>query len=285
MGFNRQLFQGLFVAAFLTGCAIVVTPKNFIYQSSKVEKLDTTRLQAKAYKDEVSLAIKPVSVVNSQGITLRGIQAIFPNAIANVVIYAGNGMTINKSVNLLHEFGKIPVNAIWFDYQGTGISDKSPRVTVGQIEADGLAVLDFAQEALRNDRPFLLHGISMGSILSTRLALKRNVDGVVLDGAVDTVGELVVDGSPGWSTWFTRTSLDPDLAVLNNGKQVQQYTGPLLLLVGDNDKTTPPAYSQAIYKQSASKNKELVVLSGRGHADVMKSPLAIEAYQQFIRSL
>ena len=65
------------IAVVITGCVINVTPGNLIYQSTKTEKLNLTRFQEQAFKDDMSVALKAVSLKSEQGHTLRGIQALY----------------------------------------------------------------------------------------------------------------------------------------------------------------------------------------------------------------
>ena len=64
----------------VAGCVINVTPDNLIFQSAKTEKLNLTRFQEQAFKDDMSVALKAVSLKSEQGYTLRGIQALYHDA-------------------------------------------------------------------------------------------------------------------------------------------------------------------------------------------------------------
>ena len=59
-----SLFLGLLLVV-VSGCVINVTPQNLIYQSPNVEKLDLTHFQGKAFKDGISVAVKPVRLERS----------------------------------------------------------------------------------------------------------------------------------------------------------------------------------------------------------------------------
>lgn len=285
---RRYFYRSLsvFIVALLVGgCVINVTPSNLIYQSSKVEKLDLTSFKNQAFKDDMSVALKAVSIDGVQGNKVRGIQALYHKAEVNILLFGGNGMTINKSANILHRFGSIPANIIWFDYPGAGLSDKPAVLDPELLMQDALAAYDFAAEKLRNDKPFIVHGIELGTAVAANVGLQRSPDGLVLESAVVNLSQVIKDNSPGWSDWFTRIKLSPKLAALDNAYQVGSYTGPLLIMVGEKDLTTPPKYSEILYRVSSSENKNLVVVEGAGHNKLMGSPIAIDAYQTFIKSL
>ncbi|MDG6100046.1 alpha/beta hydrolase [Alteromonas sp. ZYF713] len=273
------------IAVVITGCVINVTPGNLIYQSTKTEKLNLTRFQEQAFKDDMSVALKAVSLTSEQGHTLRGIQALYHGAKANILLFGGNGMTINQSANIVHRFGAIPANVIWFDYPGAGISDKPAKLDPEAMMADALALYDFAAEKLRNDKPFIVHGIELGTAVAANIALQRCPDALVLEKPIVNLSQLINDNSPGWSGWFTRIKLSPKLAAVDNAYQVGSYQGPLLILVGEKDLTTPPKYSQILYRVSPSDNKNLVVVEGVGHDKLMRSPIAVDAYKTFVAGL
>ena len=62
---------------------------------------------------------------------------------------------------------------------------------------------------------------------------------------------------------------------------------PLLVLVGRDDRTTPPSLSEALYVASPlpEGRKRLAIIDGAGHNDVMLSPQTIAAYAEFLRRL
>jgi pimeloyl-ACP methyl ester carboxylesterase len=66
---------------------------------------------------------------------------------------------------------------VWFDNRGTGDSDTTPQVTVPELAADALAVMDAA--GLERAHVF---GISMGGIIAIELALQqpRRVNSLIL---------------------------------------------------------------------------------------------------------
>ena len=273
------------IAVAITGCVINVTPDNLIFQSAKTEKLNLTRFQEQAFKDDMSVALKAVSLKSEQGYTLRGIQALYHDAKANILLFGANGMTINQSANIVHRFGAIPANVIWFDYPGAGISDKPTKLDPEVMMADALAIYDFAAEKLRNDKPFIVHGIELGTAVAANIALQRSPAALVLEKPIVNLSQLINDNSPGWSDWFTRIKLSPKLAAVDNAYQVGSYQGPLLILVGEKDLTTPPKYSQILYRVSPSDNKNLVVVEGVGHDRLMRSPIAVDAYKTFVAGL
>ena len=59
---------------------------------------------------------------------------------------------------------------------------------------------------------------------------------------------------------------------------------PLLLLVGSDDRTTPPILSQRLYAASPlpPERKTLLIAPGANHVNTLRQPSAIAAYQAFL---
>lgn len=247
--------------------------------------MDTTSLHARVNKDNASVGLTRVKLSNAQDITLRGIALSYPDAIANIVVYPGNGMTVTKANAFLYRFSKLPANVLMMDYQGMGASEKAEKINVNALRNDALQVYEYAHEVFQNDLPVIVHGVSMGSILAAFVASERELDGVVLDGAIDSVSALVDNLVPSWSKIFTRVVVAPELASINNSDYVLEYNGPLLILAGEKDTLTPVPDAQSLYQQSPSENKTLLIIPDATHAKTMKYDKTIAGYREFIGSL
>lgn len=279
------IFISLSLTLVMAGCAVDVTPRTFISQDKEQTAIDTTGLHDAANQDELMLGITRVKLVNSHGQLLRGIAVSYPDAIANIVIYPGNGMTISKANKFIHRFSKVPANLLIVDYQGMGASEKAPEISIDSLKEDAVLVFDHARDVFHNSNPILVHGVSMGSLIAPYVASQRQVDGLVLDGAIDSVPELVDNLVPVWSKLFTRVSVSDELNSIDNRDNIRHYDGPLLILAGEEDDTTPVAASETLFAVSPSTNKQLIRIPEATHAMAMKYDMTIEAYQSFIQSL
>lgn len=281
-------FRLIVVGALLSvmvACAIDVSPSSYIYQDTEVQPVDTTALSAAAQQDEISVSISTVELTNAQGLNLSGVAVAYGEPKVNIIFFGGNGQTISRSAKILHHFGKIPANVLWVDYQGMGSSEKAAKISIKNLKADALMVFDYAREIFSNDLPVVVHGLSMGSLVASYIADERKIDGLVLDGAINSVPEVMDNMIPAWSKFFTNVNMDPELAAVDNGILIEQYRGPLLLFVGDQDRTTPVSFSQQLYRLSPSENKDLIVVKGASHGNTMKFPQTIARYKTFVASL
>lgn len=266
----------------LSGCAINVSPATFIKQDQSVTPMDTTSLHARVNRDDASMGLTRIKLTNGQGIILRGIALSYPDAIANIVVYPGNGMTVTKANAFLHRFSKLPANVLMMDYQGMGASEKAKKIKVSALREDALQIYDYAHEVFQNDLPVVVHGVSMGSILAAFVASEKAMDGVVLDGAIDSVPTLVDNLMPVWSKIFTRVVVAPELANIDSSDYVREFHGPLLILAGENDTLTPISDAQSLYQQSPSDNKTLLIIPEATHAKTMNYDKTIAGYREFI---
>ncbi|ALO36759.1 hypothetical protein CMT41_16625 [Colwellia sp. MT41] len=276
----------LIIIFMLSGCAVNITADSFIYQDDKVEpSLDLIQINNKITHDATLIDISKISLTTPEGLLLNGVKLLHKNAQVNVIFFAGNGMKISQSAGILDQFALLPANVIWFDYRGTGVSEKRSNLSVKDLQNDALNIFDFSKENLPDNLPTAVHGLSMGSLLASYIASERAIDGLILDGAISTVPELIDNLVPAWSTVFSTVTVSPELAAIDNIKLIRKYTNPLLFLIGKNDSTTPVEFSQALYDASNSKDKTLTIIADTEHSQTMKREQAIKAYATFIKGL
>jgi len=276
----------LCLTVILGGCAVDISTKSFVYQA----KTQDTALALGKISDTLSNISAPttlhaISLTTDDKVTLNGIKLSHHQATANVVLFGGNGMTIAKSHKILNHFANIPVNIIWFDYRGSGLSQTIDALTIEQMKRDATTIVNFAKNQQQDNLPLLVHGISMGSLMAGSVSQESAIDGLILDGAITNVPDLVDNLMPFWSKPFTRVNLSAELADIDNTKLLADYTKPLLILAGDDDEQTPISFAKSLLNASKSTDKHLVVVKDSGHAQSIKDNDVIKQYQQFIESL
>lgn len=270
----------------LSGCAVNITADSFIYQDDEVEaKLDLENINSKVTHNTALINISEVALTTQEGSVLKGIKLLRQDALINIVFFGGSGMKISQSAGILDQFALLPVNVIWFDYRGVGVSEKNRAITVVDLQKDALNIFDFANKNLPNNMPTAIHGLSMGSLLASYIASERTIDGLILDGAISTVPELVEQVVPSWSKLFSTVKVSPELAEINNVELIRGYRKPLLFLAGSEDSTTPVKFSQELYDAASSQDKTLAIIPNTKHGQTMKKDEAIQAYSTFIKGL
>ncbi|MGB2741447.1 MAG: alpha/beta hydrolase [Cognaticolwellia sp.] len=270
----------------LSGCSANYTAESFVYQDEQPEKqLNIAKIQTDLTEAKISAVVSAVSLTAEDGITLRGVKLINKNALINVVFFSANGMKVSTSSKILNKFSLLPANVIWFDYRGMGASDKKDKLSINSLQTDALRIFDFSKGEFPTNLPTTIHGLSMGSLVASYVASNKEIDALILDGAISTVPELVNNLMPTWSKPFYSVNLSPELAEINNVDFIKQYSKPLLFLIGENDSTTPVENSKELYNISSSEIKVLAIIPNTEHAETMKKDKAIKAYQDFINQL
>lgn len=270
----------------LSGCTANYTTQSFVYQDEKPEQgHDIDKIQNHLNDEDIIATVSAISLITKDGSTLKGVKLINKDALVNIVFFSANGMKIKTSSKILNKFSLLPANVIWFDYRGMGASDKKDILSLANLQTDALSIVDFSKTQLPTHIPFITHGLSMGSLIASYVANNRNVDALILDGAIHTVPELVDNLIPGWSKPFYTINLSPELANISNGDAIKSYKNPLLLLVGEDDSTTPVVNSQELLNLSGSKIKELAIIPDIGHGETMRKAETIEVYKQFIKQI
>lgn len=270
----------------LSGCAVNITPNSFIYQDDQVEsQLDLNKIQTKVDQAPALVDISQVSLTTKDGLLLKGVKLLHKDARINVIFFGGSGMKISTNYGILKQFALLPANVIWFDYRGVGVSEGKSDLQISDFQSDALNVFDFASNNLPSKIPTAIHGLSMGSLLASYTVNQRMVDALILDGAINSVSELVDNVVPTWSKIFATVKVSPELATINNTELIKNYKEPLLFLIGEDDSVTPVKFSQELYDASGSSIKTLTVIANTEHGQPMAKDKAIDAYKVFIAKL
>lgn len=276
----------LAILVLLTGCSVNITTDTFVYQDEVVEeKIDLAAINKKITHDAELINISEVALTTTDGVKLKGVKLLHENARINILFFGGSGMKISQSSGILNQFSLLPANVIWFDYRGVGVSEKKSNLQVQDIQSDALAIFDMTKHNLPSNIPTVIHGLSMGSVIASYVSTVRDIDGLVLDGAISTVPKLVDNVVPSWSKLFSTVTVSPELAEIDNIELIKGYKNPLLFLAGTDDDITPIAFSKDLYEAAASEEKTLAIIPEGEHGKSMKNDAAIKAYNLFIEQL
>ena len=220
----------------------------------------------------------------ADGVRLSAALLRRPGARATILYFGGNGFTMERfGAATAAIFAPLGVNLMIVDHRGYGRSEGTP--TQANIEADGIAAFDYLARLDGIDRSrIVVHGQSLGSFIAGRVAAGRPTAGVVLESSATTTEDWVDAAHRGVARALVRVEIDETLRGRGNLANMAAIDEPLLILVGRNDRTTPPALSQALLAASPlpAGRKTLAVIDGAGHNDVLLRPAAIRAYAAFL---
>jgi len=220
----------------------------------------------------------------SDGTALHAAYLTQPNATATVLYFGGNGYTVGTfGAKTAEIFAPLGVNLMIVDHRGYGLSQGKP--TAETIHGDGIAAFDHLARMPNVDASrIIVHGQSLGSFIAGHVAAHRPAAGVALESSVTTTEEWIklrVGNKP------IKVQVAETLKELGNARYMARIDEPLLLLVGADDKITPPQLSEGLYRASPlpQPRKALAIIAGAAHNDVMLQPSAIHAYRDFLARL
>ena len=228
-----------------------------------------------------------LNLTASDGIHLRGGLLKRSGAVFTVIFYGGNIATAARTgLRRAREMSPLNVNMVLVDYRSYGGSDAGPMSTEAFLQ-DGLTLYDSL--AARSDigaERLIVHGHSMGSLIAGHVASNRPTAGVVLESSATTTQAFADRQIPWYGRPFVRVNVAPELREQGNLRLMERIDEPLLILVGQKDRDTPPSFSRQLYEASLPQNRRrLIIIPDAGHSDLFSRPATIEAYREFLASL
>ncbi|MCJ8269769.1 MAG: alpha/beta hydrolase [Psychrosphaera sp.] len=271
----------VFLALLLQACAISVGERNIIMQDEQVVTLSPADIDTiKQLKS--GLEVTHLRLKRNDGATADGVWIEQAGSKAVIIYFSGNAMRIKEDYNsLLPELLKLKTDVVWLDHRGTGGSDGRPSVDT--LFQDGLETYDYVTS--RTNKKIVAHGMSLGSFVAGSIATEKSVDALILEGSATNTDDWLDSSLPWYMKVFANVSIEGQLKTAGNSKVVQQYNGPIFIIIGENDKVTPPNLSEKLYQQSISPDKHILVVKGRRHGDVLRDEGARVALRGFIERL
>jgi uncharacterized protein len=203
----------------------------------------------------------------------------------HLVFFHGNGeiaADYDEVAPFYHPFG---LNLLVVDYRGYGKSQGRP--TVGTLLSDALSVFDQAYEVLREGGrtgPVLVMGRSLGSAPAIEVAGKRQerLSGMIIEsGFAQALPLLERLGIPVEALGLKEED------GFGNARKIAHITKPTLILHARFDELIPLSEADLLLKNSGARRKELIIVPGAGHNDIMArgGHLYFETIARFANSL
>ncbi len=168
------------------------------------------------------------------------------------------------------------------NYRGYGDSGGSPSLGAGK--ADAVRAYDALSRRF-GGLPVIVHGQSLGSVFAITTATERRVAGVVLESP-PTTARAVIDRAIPWHVKpFVRIRVSGALQREDNSRAIADVNAPLLVLVGDADPIAPRAMAERIIASAGSSQKNLVVIPGGKHGDLVRYDVFWKSLENFVRPL
>lgn len=277
--------------AVLSGCNRQVDTQDFLrppaHHDWHTTGRHTTDQQAtidSSWPDGYTVTTDFISVPH--GASLHRVRLQRPGANTTVLYWGGNHFVVGDDAAYVAQIfaREWRPNMVFIDYRGYGKSSGTP--TLAALETDAQYVLSLEQQrATAEGKKLVLAGYSLGGGIAASLT-GTAVDGVVLIAGMTTVRDLVKASMPWYSRLFINVRMAPDLAQLDSTQALAGYRGPLLVIVGNQDVTTPPSMAKRLYEAAATPadQKQLVVVPAADHGDVEEAPQTQAALLAFVRA-
>ncbi|MEX1301981.1 MAG: alpha/beta hydrolase [Desulfotignum sp.] len=198
-----------------------------------------------------------------------------------ILFFHGNGEIVSDYDDLGPLYTRLGINFFVVDYRGYGWSTGSP--TVSAMMADSHRILDFVAQWGRDHEftgSLTVMGRSLGSAPAIELATARSpeVENLIVESGFASTGSLL-----------RVLGIDPAArgiqmpAELDNQERIRQWTGPVVIIHGEQDQLIPFSHGQALFSACPSSGKKLIKIAGAGHNDIFLRGLA--PYLSAVKSL
>lgn len=193
---------------------------------------------------------------------------------APVVLYLhGNGGHVGHRAERVRRVAALGWGALFVAYRGFGGNPGQP--TEAGLKLDVAAGLAALRAEGVEERRIVVWGESLGSGLATELAARHRFGAVVLETPYTSLADIAKRRYP---------LVPVDLLLrdrFDSLVHVPAIESPILILVGDRDRTVPPDMGRTILAAAGGRG-ELWVAAQGGHNDLLEFG-AMEAVAAFVR--
>ena len=195
-------------------------------------------------------------------------------AFASILFFHGNGEIASDYDWVAPLYNGLGLNLSVADYRGYGLSGGAP--TFPYIVADSHFIFRYFRDLLPAS-PLFVMGRSLGSDCALELAAEYpgDIRGLILESGSANPGRLLrrfsAPAPPGAIDDLERACLE----------RVKSISVPVLVIHGERDSLIPVSHAIEFYENVGAKDKELFIIPGAGHNDIML--IGIEHYYSAIR--
>ena len=276
-----RLSVGIALAMVVAGCQTVQLTDDGIFRPQPGVALSGDML-GPARADYV---MEPQSLTTTDGVRLTGVLLRQQGAERTVLYFGPNLSTVERSAPVMAlALAPLNVNLAMFDYRGYGASEAG-TITVPRLMNDAEEVFDHITRLPGiQPRSTVVHGLSLGSFMAGHVAARRPSAGVVLEGSATSAEEFAAAQIPWFAKPVVRLDISPGLQGQGNLQYMDDIEEPLLVLVGERDTVTRPAFSRRLFEASTlpTSRKRLSVIPNATHTNTMQQPATISAYDAFL---
>lgn len=259
----------------LSGCTVKLQQQHFIRPDQPVTQQWLTEQQQ-------GQTLHAYQVTASDGEVLHGKLIRHPDARFTMIYFGGNLFDSGRdSLSVVKALGQFQNNILMLDYRGYNGNGGKPDVT--NLASDGIAVFDaVASDTSLGQKPVLLHGFSLGSVVAAHVAGQRPAKALVLQGSLTNVSELVNARVPMLMRPFINFEIAQELQQVDNKAVLARIQTPVFICVGEDDSETRPQLSEKLFAVSNSPIKQLYIAPDVGHGNLFAAAEAVAEYKTFL---
>ena len=197
---------------------------------------------------------------------LAGRLCLRQNASRIVLFFHGNGTKAAGQDRMIQNLSDaLDAHMLAAEYRGFAAGDSRTPSETGLV-ADGIAACDLLCEkfSVQPDE-IIVYGRSIGGGVACAVAADRGAKTLILERTFARLVDI-----PAETYWYI-----PIRILMHNPfdslQRLQKYSGPLLLIHGQNDQLIPVEHAKDLHQQAVSTKKELLILSNLGHNDRLPS--------------
>lgn len=208
--------------------------------------------------------LEEVTFISGRDIHLEGWFITHPEAKGTVLYFGGNGFLMETSHWNIRSIVEQKINLFVFNYRGYGRNPGEP--TISGLKADAMAAYNYLvdQRGISPGR-LILHGHSMGSLIAGYVADQHPIAGLILEAPLTDVRYYTENLVPGILKPFIKFKVDNNLLAVSNIDRISRVSVPLLIMVGREDRITPPEMARKLYDAALSNAKTLEIFNNGGH--------------------
>lgn len=271
--FKPKLRRGILAKPLL---AVSVLVAAFVASAQTVPEylLFRERLMLNLLELDSDVELRPLDLTTQDGLVLRSWYHPPAGGKPVIVYFPGRaGDVINKPHHLF-ELAERGYGLTLAGYRGYGGNPGRPSERKLYADAASLLV-QLAEDGLA-PHGIVLYGYSMGTGIASFLAAQSSALGVILEAPFTSFAALVHETVRPVPLWMVRTRFD-------TGARIGDIHAPILLLAGEEDRVTPPAFAELLAGLSDGMSS-LHVLPGATH-DTLIEAGAWDLISSFLETL
>ena len=184
----------------------------------------------------------------------------------SIIYFHGNGEVVSDYDYIAPMYSQLGINLFVADYRGYGASQGKP--TFSNTISDAPIIFKAFTDILRQDRysgDIFVMGRSLGSISAIEIAYhyQEQMKGLIIESGFASVINLLSH------LGFPAQFLGIEDASFPNLTKIRTIILPTLIIHGEYDNMIPKTEAEALFNNTGTKDKRLVIIPRANHNDIM----------------